>query len=737
RRVHIHIVMTSIIKFTPLSGGANEDAPPCYLLEIDDFVILLDCGWNHSLDISLLEPLKKVAHRINAILLSYPDVEHIGALPYAVRELGLTGMIYGTTPVFKMGQMFLYDLYESRMAQEEFDKFDLDDVDMCFDKKRFKELSFSQHYTLEHADITITPYSAGHMLGGSVWKITKETDTIIYAIDYNHRLEGHLEGLMPTLQGPDLVKPTHLITDARFARRAPISMKRNDKDKALTATMLKTLREGGNVLMPVDTAGRVLELLQCIDAFWAQQRLGNAYSVIFLNNVTYNVCEFAKSQLEFMSASASAKFEQKNENIFAFKNIKLCHSMNDLYSLASLTKNFVVLASGKDLEAGFSRELFVRWSKDPLNLILFTDLMEQGTLGARLLNRPDKVVIEHSQRKELEGEELLVYEEERQRVREEQRQAEEKLRKEEEERARQAELDAGDIEEKIMEINLKKNPFINRFDISREQFKLEGCQPMFPFVDRVQKCDEYGMQDDSLMELAKKLNAENDQEMVPVEEQVVEEQRPKKIVSQTITVMVRCNIIKMDYEGHCDGNSVKTIIQKIAPSKLILIRGDKDSIDELETHAKNNMRLKANYAPINEQTIDLTSETNVFKVVLKDSLVNSLATSRLMDYDISYVQARVHVNEDSRVPVLDIVPENEVLAHNSSFIGDIKMSEFKQQLLDAGFQVQFDQGVLSCNGMVYVWREEVDGNSSIQMDGVLSEEYYHVRDLLYKQFQIL
>lgn len=35
--------MTSFINFTALSGAMKEE-PACYLLDIDDFRILLDCG---------------------------------------------------------------------------------------------------------------------------------------------------------------------------------------------------------------------------------------------------------------------------------------------------------------------------------------------------------------------------------------------------------------------------------------------------------------------------------------------------------------------------------------------------------------------------------------------------------------------------------------------------------------------------------------------------------------------
>lgn len=72
-------------------------------------------------------------HRIDAILLSHPDAVHLGALPYLVGKLGLKCPIYATIPVYKMGQMFMYDLYQSRHNCEEFDLFTLDDVDAAFD----------------------------------------------------------------------------------------------------------------------------------------------------------------------------------------------------------------------------------------------------------------------------------------------------------------------------------------------------------------------------------------------------------------------------------------------------------------------------------------------------------------------------------------------------------------------------------------------------------------------------
>lgn len=86
-------------------------------------------------------------HAIDAVLLSYPDVAHLGALPYLVGKLGLNCPIYSTIPVYKMGQMFMYDLYQSHYNMEEFDLFTLDDVDAAFDK--ITQLKYNQTISLK------------------------------------------------------------------------------------------------------------------------------------------------------------------------------------------------------------------------------------------------------------------------------------------------------------------------------------------------------------------------------------------------------------------------------------------------------------------------------------------------------------------------------------------------------------------------------------------------------------
>jgi len=68
--------------------------------------------FNFHIFIPFIFYVSRHVHQIDAVLLSYPDPLHLGALPYLVGKCGLNCPIYATIPVYKMGQMFMYDIYQ-------------------------------------------------------------------------------------------------------------------------------------------------------------------------------------------------------------------------------------------------------------------------------------------------------------------------------------------------------------------------------------------------------------------------------------------------------------------------------------------------------------------------------------------------------------------------------------------------------------------------------------------------
>jgi cleavage and polyadenylation specificity factor subunit 2 len=50
--------MPSIIKFQVIKGALNEE-PLCYILQLDEYKILLDCGWNETFSLGIIDEYKK------------------------------------------------------------------------------------------------------------------------------------------------------------------------------------------------------------------------------------------------------------------------------------------------------------------------------------------------------------------------------------------------------------------------------------------------------------------------------------------------------------------------------------------------------------------------------------------------------------------------------------------------------------------------------------------------------
>ena len=138
-------------------------------------------------------------------------------------------------------------------------------------------------------------------------------------------------------------------------------------------SILKTLRNEGNVLICTDTSGRVLELAHFFEQLWRNEDSDlSSYSIAMLNNVSTSVIEQAKLQVEWMNDKLVQSFEIGRYNPFEFKHIKLCRTLSELNQISVPSKNKLVMASTPDLEYGFSRLLFAEWCDNPKNTIIFT-----------------------------------------------------------------------------------------------------------------------------------------------------------------------------------------------------------------------------------------------------------------------------------------------------------------------------------------------------------------------------
>jgi len=751
--------MTSIIRMSPLSGGGDE-SPHCHLLEVDGFNFLLDCGWDETFDMVFINNLKKVVGKIDAVLLSYPDCPHLGALPYAVGKLGLSCPIYATVPVYKMGQMFLYDVYQARHNIEEFDLFTLDEVDASFEK--ITQLKYNQSVQLKGKGqgLVITPLPAGHMLGGTIWRIVKDgEEDIVYAVDYNHKKERHLNGC----DIEHLKRPSLLITDAFNATYT--QQRRRLRDEQLMTNILTTLRGGGNVLVAVDTAGRVLELAHMMDQLWGNKDSGLlAYSLALLNNVAFNVVEFAKSQIDWMSEKLMNMFREKRSNPFQFRHLKLCHSMAEVNKVPAPK---VVLASMPDMECGFARDLFLQWCTNPKNSVILTSRSSPGTLARQLIahqgDRDRVIPLEVRRRIKLTGAELEEY-----------RQKEKEKEKKNVSSLVEAALDEESDSEDEMEVSFTKagdkskpvkHDIVMKPDSVKKQtgfFKSNKSRyPMYPCHEEKIKYDDYGeiIRPEDFMDTSEPVNNLDSHMLHPQEEEEEEvqdkEEVPTKCVASTQNFAVKCGVQFIDFEGRTDGESIFKLLQQLRPRRVILVRGSQQSLNSLRDFCSEVVEGENNiFVPKNGEWVDATTERFIYQVRLRDSLFSTLKFSKAKDAQLAWLDGVIKMTDDERtdlkpleeegeelrskpeIPMLNPLPEESVQGHSTNFVNELKLSDFKLVLTRNGIPSEFQMGNLLCGHQSNIQLKRHD-SGRVMIEGCVSDEYYLIRDLLYQQYAIV
>ena len=72
--------------------------------------------------------------------------------------------------------------------------------------------------------------------------------------------------------------------------------------------MLETVRRRQR-LLPIDTAGRVLELMLMLDQEWREKQLGQ-YKLVLLHHMAHNVCDCARRAHALPSGGRARAFER-------------------------------------------------------------------------------------------------------------------------------------------------------------------------------------------------------------------------------------------------------------------------------------------------------------------------------------------------------------------------------------------------------------------------------------------
>ena len=734
--------MSSQILLTPL-GDQNENDFFSFILQIDSSKILLDCGCTESFQFDIYNKYKSQIQEIDCILISHADLKYLGALPYIVEKFNLTCPIYTTVPVHNMGLMTLYDtlqmLGEEGLAPT---SFSLDDVDSCFDK--MIRLRFMQTVILSGLGkgISIVPLAAGHSIGACLWRLIKNNEDVVYAVDFNHKKERHLDGI--NLEA--LSKPSLLVTNSNSI----FSLHRNKKqrDSDFVDSTISALRTGGSVLVPVKSATRVLEILLLLEQTWESQNL--AYPIYFLSQQSYRVTEFAKSMLEWMGESVIKTFGNTRNNPFIFSRIKLVSTIEECNET---TGPKVFLATTDSLLSGYSKQIFLRLVTNPLNLIIFVS--ERKLYDS--VKQTGSIEFELRQRVLLMDKELAAYKQQQNYLQEKKKAdatfdaiLQKKMKSEEvpSDDENEDNLAEAEMKENAGKVSRKESNSLERlklvywydyqydFYVSDQIGKTRSFNQMFPFVEKRIKFDEYGetIQPSDFSSL---LSIGDDN--LPVaqrKEEPIANEPPFKWVSSKINVKIVSKMAYIDFEGLSDGRSIKTIISRISPRKLVIVGGNHISRQYMMQFCKVADEITNNVSVASpHQTCNISSSLDIFTVRIDEGLLASLQVKAFSGYELAHVVGVLEVGDKNKVLCPLQNSDQHLTLHEPFLVGNPKLFQVKRQLLAQGLQAELISGQLKC-GNIFVKKNSAISGSFV-LEGPLSVEYYAVRDALYSQMILI
>eukprot|EP01060_Flectonema_neradi_P031363 TRINITY_DN4739_c0_g1_i4.p1 TRINITY_DN4739_c0_g1~~TRINITY_DN4739_c0_g1_i4.p1 ORF type:complete len:764 (+),score=155.71 TRINITY_DN4739_c0_g1_i4:49-2340(+) len=749
--------------FTPING-VHGDEPLGYLLELgksdteDGFNILLDCGWRDTMDPADIADMTRIVKetKLDCVLLSGSSFAQIGALPYLVEHAGLSCPIYCTQPVKSMGHITLYDIQNyamERNGEAPYSSASIDESIQLMETLKFYEMhritpkttAIMQKTSLDDTgDVFISPASAGNLLGSCIWHIVKDTDDISYAPFFNHKSDQHL----PPADLTALQKSAVCITSAKPLDVRPVAPNR---DADIIKTVMETLRKDGNVLIPCDATGKVLELALLLEGHWfdtyGEDR--SPYSIVFL--CEYGECTVAMAEqgLEYMSDKVKHIFETRGVNQMSFIQrgiMKFCRNRSELDDVPGKK---VIFATPSSMDLGYSLDIMLQWGEDKQNLIMIFDDSTEDSVTRRILedhlgeDRSGQMMLVDVWRQvPLSAEEMLAWREKEQKRLDEESAAAELQRA----RQRVREIKDGDDDESFSdeESNADKELIFSPTEATPGLFlpksvTYKSQHLMFPFIDG-DACtkDEYG--ETVNFDILSKLHQNDDVATAVLRDLVRDEERdrrvreweaqesarpktvdelpiPKKYEKQSVAIQLKCKVMYFPFEGLADGNTLKHVIktQCAHTQKLVIVNSPTDLTEELTEYAEKECSVRSVSAPKRGERVTITSDITITRVKLDDSLMSTIRLVDCGDYKAAYVEGIVseasaeetdqqgikrRAVDSSKGKYAVLMPVRDQTGQPATYIGELTLRKFSSQLRGNGWQSGFRKGSLVCDDKV-------------------------------------
>ncbi len=265
-----------MISFLPIGGG-NEIGANSYYLNINGNGIILDCGIHpQKTGLESLPDFDLIKEKtVDSCLISHAHQDHIGSLPFLVKKIPYVRII--TTPQTRaIAELTLHNsvsILKKEIEEEDFEFYSHDEVDLLIQMIEYKEYqnqfelnSYHQH---KDAKVKCTFYDAGHILGSAGILLENNNHKIFYTGDINLSSQT----LQPAAQLPETKIDTLILESTYGATDSDLLLDWNAESLRFAKEANNILNNGGSILIPVFSLGKMQEMLGTIWQLMLKRKL--------------------------------------------------------------------------------------------------------------------------------------------------------------------------------------------------------------------------------------------------------------------------------------------------------------------------------------------------------------------------------------------------------------------------------------------------------------------------------
>lgn len=386
-------------------GASSGVTGSCHMIESGSHRILLDCGQfqgGKAEDALNYEPFPFDPAGIECVVLSHAHIDHCGRLPLLAKR-GFTGKIYCTDATADLLGIMLKDSAYIHEKEAEWKNRKAERAGRSFVEPLYTEADaedalklvtpvlYDQLIEINH-DMRIVFNDAGHILGSAITELwVKEGGReakIVFSGDLG--MTGR-----PILRDPTYIKKAdYVIMETTYGNRNHPANSSNVKE--LIDIVIKTVKRGGNVVIPSFAVGRTQELIYEFNRFYEDNR---EYDDDLDNVVVYVDSPMATTATEVFRRNSQVfddetrEYILRGDNPLDFKNLKFTRSTDESRALNFIKEPKVIISASGMCEAGRIRHHLKHNLWDARNSIVFVGYQAQGTLGRTLTDGAKKVTL--------------------------------------------------------------------------------------------------------------------------------------------------------------------------------------------------------------------------------------------------------------------------------------------------------------------------------------------------------